>query len=342
MRFRALLLALPLLTLGACDTTDSDPEPEPGEPRVLVASQGNFGEGNGSLVVYRPDSASTEAAVSGLFIQSVAFHGAAAYLASTASVEAIGAGDYQSLRAYEPVPNPRYFAFDGQTAWVTNLYTDATTFGAGGVTRLDLASGAVADTAIVGGNPDGIALFGDRLYVANYDYGASRTLTVLNPTTLDETARLDIGCDGPRMLFVDEQDELLAVCETSGEVVILDAATGTVEGRLDLGASVGTAGGGQVADYSATAELLHVLDSATGTVYRVDTATNALAGQFTVGGSGLNAVGYDARDGRLYLGQADPDSPYTAPGFVSIHDATGVEVGRFGAGVLPTHVAIAD
>lgn len=357
-RLRALLLALPFLALTACDSNDADPCDAIGDcgppppARVLVASQGNFSEGNGTLTEYRlADSTATDV-VSGLFLQSVHLHAGMAYLASTSSVEVIGADTYVGVRTFGGVPNPRYFAEDDGVLWVTNLYTNAATYGEGGVTKLDLHTGAVVDTAVIGGNPDGIARIGGRLFVANYEYGAGRTLTLLDPETLDERQRIDVGCDGPRFLFADEQGELLVVCEgatdygagtrTPGQILVVDPNLRSVTARVTLPTGLGTASLGQVAAYSAAAEELYAIDDVTGTVYRYDTATNALAGQFTVTGAGLNAVGYDARDGRLYLGRPDAGAALTAPGSVTIHDRAGAEVGRFAAGVLPTHIAFAD
>jgi DNA-binding beta-propeller fold protein YncE len=201
----------------------------------------------------------------------------------------------------------------------------------------------------IGGNPDGVAVVGGRVYVANYDFGAGRTVTVLNAETLTEVERIEVGCDAPRFLFVDAQDEVVVVCTgetdfetnetTNGAVVVLDGASGDVVTRVELPTPVGTASVGQDAQYAAGAEEVHIVHDADRTIYRFDTASNALTSTLDVGGEQINAVAYDAVGGVLYVGRLDPDAPFTAEGTVTIHDRDGTETGRFDAGVVPSHIA---
>ena len=165
-----LLLSAPLL-LTACDTAQDEPTPDPVTDGVLVANQGTFGNDDGALLVYDPeaDSVLADPALGGFFFQSAILHDGLAYLTTANSVEVVDPETYEIVRSYTDVPNPRYVAFAGDRAFVTNLYTDPATFAEGGVTVLDMELGTVADTVILGGNPDGIAAVDGRVYVANYD-----------------------------------------------------------------------------------------------------------------------------------------------------------------------------
>ncbi len=345
----AFLFALPLFLVG-CDS--AIPEPITVTGGVLVASQGAFGADDGGLVVYDPETDAAQEVYGSLFVQSVAVLGGRIYLSSLDRVDVLDAESYARVGRYNDVPNPRYFAFDGEKVLVTNLFTNADTFGEGGVSVLGTASGAVEDTVILGGNPDGIAVVGDRVYVANYDFGAGRTVTVLDATTYAEIERVDVGCDGPRFVFADAQAEVVAVCtgqttfdaegnvvgQTNGAFVVLGGAGGDVVARANLPTPLGTASLGQDASDAPEAEEVVAVYSDGRTVYRFDTATNTLAATLDVGGAAINAVAYDALSGALYVGRLDPDTPFTAEGTVTIHDRDGALVGSFRAGVVPSHI----
>jgi DNA-binding beta-propeller fold protein YncE len=84
---------------------------------------------------------------------------------------------------------------------------------------------------------------------------------------------------------------------------------------------------------------VHIVFDEDRTIYRFDTAGNALAATLDVGGAPINAVAYDAVGGALYVGRLDPDAPFTAEGSITVHDRDGTETGRFDAGVVPSHIA---
>ena len=122
-----------------------------------------------------------------------------------------------------------------------------------------------------------------------------------------------------------------------GEVVVLSGATGEVVVRTTVTGVLGAASLGQDAAFSATQQEMAVV---VGTeVLRFDTRTNMLVARFEVSGAAIAAVAYSEPEGRIYLGRPDPDNPFSAAGFVSIHEYDGTEVGRFDAGVVPASIA---
>jgi DNA-binding beta-propeller fold protein YncE len=351
---RLLPLLLLALLVAACDSVDPvTPDPEPQTTGFLVAAEGAFGQDTGGLTRFNPDGtvAARYPAGDGLYVQSAALHGGRVFAATGASVDVLdGATLTRSARL--PVPNPRYLAFDGSTAFVTSLYTDAQTFGAGAVTRLTVpASGqaSAGSPVVIGGNPEGLALAGGRLYVANHDFGGGSTLTVLNPSTLAEVApRIEV-CEGPRFVFADAQGEVVVVCEgsgfgdgaTHGAFVVLNGATGAEVARVNLPTPIRAAGAGQSASFSAERQEVHAVHSATGRVYRFDTHTNTLAATLEIGGAPIGAVAYDAARGYLVLGRHAAGNPYTAQGILTVHTRDGALVDTFhGAGIAPVHVTV--
>lgn len=353
MRPLALLLCFPLL-LTACDS--SEPNPIPVTSGVLVANQGAFGANDGGLTVYDPATEQAREVYSDRFVQSVAVHEDRLYLATLTGVDVLDAEAFTRIGQYD-VANPRYFAFDGDRAFVTSLYDEG--FSDGGLVGLNLAEGTVGERVTLGGNPDGIALVGDRLYVANFDFGAGRTVTVLDPDTFEEIERIDVGCDGPRFLFVDNQDEVVAVCtgattfdnegnpagQTNGAFIVLNGADGDEVTRVDFPTPIGTASVGQDADYSPEAGLLVAAYAGGGLVYRFDTDRNRLEPTLNTGGVGntegapINAVAYDGVNGALYVAYLDANAPFTARGTVTVFAPDNTPTRGFRVGVVPSHIA---
>jgi hypothetical protein len=351
---RLLPLLLLALLVAACDTVDPiGPDRAPQTTGFLVAAEGAFGQDTGGLVRFNPDGtvASRYPGGDGLYLQSADLHGGRVFAATATSVDVLDAGSL-TRTARLTIPNPRYLAFDGDVAFVTSLYTNLSTFGEGAVTRLTVpASGQASAGApvVIGGNPEGLALAGGRLYVANHDFGGGTTLTVLNPATLAEVApRIEV-CEGPRFVFADAQGEVVVVCEgsgfgdggTNGAFVVLNGATGAEVARVNLPTPIRAAGAGQSASFSAERQEVHAVHSATGRVYRFDTQTNTLAATLEVGGAPIGAVEYDAARGYLVLGRHAAGNPYTAQGTLTVHTRDGALVDTFqGAGIAPIHVAV--
>lgn len=303
---------------------------------VFVANQGAFGQGNGSISVYDPLSdQSSSGAITGLssIVQGIALREGKLYVAANSG----GRLDVFSTVSLNPVAqvtnqisSPRYFAFPSeQTAYVSNLFGD--------ISVVDLSSGTVTKTISTSGSPEGLTVADDRVYAALGVFNASSKVAVLNTNDATLTTEIDIGCTA-RFVLTDDQNEVFALCnnETTGEVVILD---GTKEqSRFALADSVQTAGPGQDAYYSSGTQELYVV-LAEDRVIRINTVTNQKTATLTPSGPGpIGAVGYDDVNDRLYLGRADPTSPFSAAGTVTIHKRDGEKVGDFSAGIAPTFI----
>ena len=348
------LLALPLL-LAACDSGGGD---TPSVGGVIVANQGNFSTGTGSISTFDPATGNgTPAAVTGLgtILQSVLVHEGRLY-ASANTAGRIDVFDAETLArqpsisgtAAAPMPSPRYMAAANGRLYVTNLYRDAATFSGGTVTVVDLATSAAVASVVVGGNPEGIAVVGGRVVVANSGFGAGTTLSVIDPATNAVTQTVDVGCAGPRAL-VPEGNDLWVVCtgrvlydaafnatgEVKGEVVVLDARTFAVRARMPAPTRLGAAGPGR--DAALGARSLYV--AAGRTLRRYDLAANRADSTVALpaGGDPIGAVAVDAAAGRLYLGRVPG---FDRAGLVTVHTDAGAETARFTAGIAPTDIAL--
>ncbi len=216
---------------------------------------------------------------------------------------------------------------------------------------VDLVSNAVTATVEVGDNPEGVAIVGERVYVANHGFGEGRLVSVISTITNSVVQTIDVGCDGPRSLFRDREDEIWVVCtglteyddgfniirQTNGKVVILDGPTGTVQGTTELTGQVSTVGPGQDAFYSEGAQELYVV-VASQRVLRFNTGANVLAEDLGLfAGDPIGAVAYDSNSDVLYLGRVPG---FTQSGSLTIHSRSGVQTASFPAGIAPAGIAV--
>ncbi len=320
-----------------------------GTTTVFVGNQGNFSDANGSVTAFDPSTGlATQKAVPDLntLVQSIALTDSEGYVMANTSdrVDIFDPITMARTGQILDISSPRYMAFlGGNRAYVSNLNDNA-------VSIIDLQTEAVTGTIPVGFNPEDIAVHGNRAYVANFGFGFSTTLSVIDTDTDTVVETREVGCDGPRFGAFDRQDELWVFCsgktvynadfteiieQTNGEVVVFDAA-GTEVARMPLGAQIGSGSLGEDVFYSALAEKAFVL--AGGSILVFDTAANAALTPVPIAdATPAAAVAYDATVDRFYVAHVPS---FTDAGYVSILDENGASVGQFDAGVAPASIAL--
>ena len=104
--------------------------------------------------------------------------------------------DGRAITATENIPNNRRLATDGERYLYCTSYANN-----GYVAKVDLVTKEIVDTCHVGYEPEGIAYYKGRLYVANtggyafqegHDY--ETTISVIDAQTMRELKRIDTGC----------------------------------------------------------------------------------------------------------------------------------------------------
>lgn len=348
-KFQKLLL-LALLILPACDGFGGGAADVKG---VYIVNQGIFGQNNGSVTVFNPEAnAVVQDAIPNLksLLQSLSFSNGYGYLTANTGnrLEVFDAETSQRLGQISNVSNIRYFvAQNDEIGYATDLYNNK-------VHVLDLKALTVKASLTTGPNPEGLVLWNNQLIVANYGFGFSTTLSVFDTGTNQLTRTIDLKCDAPRAVFVDEDDEIWAVCDgkteynmdytqiiaqTNAEVVVLDGHTFTEQKRFKLTTQAGAASFGQDAYYAKGSEELYVV--AGGKILRFNTATNAEPEALSLHGSGeIGGLAYDAKAERLYVSRLNATNPYTAAGSVYVYDRAGTHLNTFTAGLVPTHIAL--
>src|SRR5690554_3948406 len=168
---RLFLLLLPILLLVGCDS--SDPAPEPVAATVLVASQGNFSDGDGSVTAYDPEAGTAAEVLGdlGSIIQSIELAGDRLFVLANSGgrVEVFDPSGSTRIGRIE-VASPRYLTLvSAGKAYVTSLLYDRPSE----VIVINPNTLARLDTIEVGGWAEGIAVAHGRAYVATGAFGAS-------------------------------------------------------------------------------------------------------------------------------------------------------------------------
>ena len=103
--------------------------------------------------------------------------------------------DGRAIAATEDIPNNRKLATDGDYLYCTSYANH------GYVAKVDVRTKEIVDTCHVGYEPEGIAYYNGRLFVANtggysfqegHDY--ETTVSVIDTQTMKELKRIDTGC----------------------------------------------------------------------------------------------------------------------------------------------------
>ncbi|MFB6272888.1 MAG: YncE family protein [Salinibacter sp.] len=361
------VLTLATLVFAGCDLFGSNDPESRVTTDVVVANSGNFSAQDGSLTLYSPlDSSATLNDINVAFINSLTLHNDRLYVVDNTSSDNAGRITIFTPNTLEPINQisnprpPRSLAFPTENkGYVTNLsrFDDNFNPKPSTVSVVNLDSNEVTKRVDVGRSPRGIGIAVGKAFIAN---AADNTLSVLDVDTDTVLNTISPGCPRPKSVFVDEENEVVVVCqgssEQSPEVLFLNPGSAEVSAEVvdsvGLGAPIGSANGTQSAYYSEEAEELYAVSggafgSGTGEIFRVDTDANALATTLQVpqndGLIGISAVGYDDVNQDLYVTRLpvnDSGGPlYTANGTALVLDRMGNVVTRFKTGHSPGYVA---
>ncbi len=327
------------LTLAGCDIFD-DPDSDPREiatATVLVSSQGNFSDANGIVTAYDPeDGTATTAIDPRAVIQSIDLLQDRLFMMAGDRVDVYDVQTFEQVGQISDV-NARYIVFG-----TTNLALVTTIFPSS-VVLVDLTTDEVVDTAELDGSPAGMAVAQNLVFVAQGGFGSSEAIATVRPNTqtneLTIEEPIEAGC-AVTFLFTLNDNEISGLCNTSddeGQYIVIDVNAGEVIAREDLGGRVATSTGAGQDGFLARdiPAVFAVLDASR--IVQLDPITGAVEAEIgPLEGNPIGGVAFDEVDERLYVPR--PVGDFQTTGEVSIHELDGTEVGRFDAGIAPSHI----
>ena len=327
---------------------------------VYIANQGNFSDGNGSITWYDFSTKQAQEIVSnfGTIVQSITLDGNFGYIASNTSnnVDIIDLSTNMRIGQIREIGQPRYISVvHSDKAYVT----EHVRAGRVRVLNLHTRTASASDTISTGFKPEDIAVVGTIAFVANHGHGRDSTLTVINTQTDTVIETIDLGCDGPRHLEVDQEEEVWAFCtgktvynadytqvveRTNGAAVLVNPKNGEIIKTIEFGHQIGSSGPGQDSYYSPGSNEIFLIRSDMPRVLVFDTATNTYKESIPfTGDERVGGLAYDATSRLFYIGRFDRNFSvgFTQPGFVQIAKRDDLsEVDRFTVGIAPAHLVL--
>lgn len=333
------LLVTITLALTGCDLlgSDDDSNSSIATAGVYVANQGNFGDGNGSVTIFDPETDQVQAtAISNLnsTVQGISVQDTSLFVLanSAARIDVFSTEGPTQTAQLTDLTGPRYATFVGAN---TAFVTDQSFGGSSAIQALDVSDNQpqLASRIPVEGTPEGITAVGNRIFASLGAFGDTTLVATLRAGE-ESVENVDVGCPS-RSVVADRDGDVFVLCSDAAEAVILDGTTGGIDTRLSLPDTAETAFNvGQPASFAPEPEELYVATDSG--ILRIDTAGNSVATTIDVDvSSPIGAVAYDDLRQELYVAQVPS---FTEPGTVTIHARSGEQTGSFEAGIAPTYI----
>ncbi len=236
----------------ACEDDPTGPDSNATVPRpsgAFIINEGNYGHSNGSLSFYSFEENTITnnifKSINGRNLGDVVFSmtiiDSLGYIVINNSdkIEVISTKTWKSKGTINLAAgsSPRYLRSgkDG-TALVTNLYANS-------VSIIDLSNLQVTGSVSVGLNPEGIAISGDKAYVANSGFGSDNTVSVIDLNSESVIKTIQVG-DYPTVIESDSHGDLQVMCsgsngdwndpndDTDGSIYVIDPLSDNVTDSL--------------------------------------------------------------------------------------------------------------
>ena len=346
------VLFLSTLCVG-CEQNEEDDLGEKSEvttSQVLILNEGAYQANNAGITVYDPDKKEVTveelyAAVNGRQMgdtgQDILVDGDDVFVSvygSSYVARLNMQGEQQASHNFTEVEGqPRYMAAD-KTHLYVSLYS-------GNVAVLDRSTMAVTALIPVGANPEGMAMIGDRLYVANSGWGYDQTISVIDLTKGENIQTITCATNPQQFVVVNGELFLFAYgpydenLNCPYPVQKVDAANGTVTDITN--ASRGTMMGfdkllllSTTTDWK-TNTTVNTFFTYDVTMDKLSTAVPFIDAPEELFSTSIYMMECNPRTGEVYIGVSD----FVSPGTVFRFSATGYLIDTFQAGINPSQAA---
>lgn len=336
-----------MLTLTSCSSDDDKAPIGDYQSGMFILNEGGFMAGNASVTFAGNDGVTENgvfSAVNGRALgdtgQDIKLKGDLAYIVLNVSnkVEIVNRYTFESLATVTTgLDNPRYIAFSGNNAYVTN-WGDPTDTTDDYVAVVSLSSNTVTTSIPVAEGPEKIVEANGELYVSHKGgYGFGNTITVINASANAVTATIPVG-DVPNNMAV-YNGSLFVMCEgmpswssspSGGGIYVV----GLSDNAVDNSFLFGFENPGNLTIENGV--LYYTIDSG---VYSMDANATVVpdAPVFTVNDQGVYGVyGMAVHDGKIYVADA---GDYNSNGKVLVYALTGGSPQIIDTGVIPSGFA---
>ncbi len=342
-----LLLSASMLLMVSCE---DDPKPTGQyENGVFIVNEGAFMAGNGSITFYNVTSEEVEQNIflnaagdfAGDVVQSMTFHDDVALIVVNGDnkIEIANSATFESIETItdELIDKPRYVEVINDKAYVSvwGAYDELFALVDSYVLVFDLNTGSILTTIDTDEGTENLLYTGSRLFASNYNYGASNTVSAIDPTnnTLIDNVELSAG---PAGMVTDANGKLWVICvgefgAVNGYLFRINPATLAIEEEITITGAAGI-------DLATTPDKLNVLYTVGTSVFSLPISATEEAEEELFEAdevTSLYTLNVDPSTGNFWIGDA---LSFSAPGKVYVYSSTGASLTSFTAGIGPTQI----
>ncbi|MDZ7604250.1 MAG: hypothetical protein U5K79_01400 [Cyclobacteriaceae bacterium] len=337
-----------ILIFSSCDNNGGDDIPK--KTGVVVVNQGNFGQGNGTLSFYDEEQKTitnnilanaNNGAALGSIIESIQQHDGMGHLVCNAAdkIEFFDINNFKFLA--NPVTNintPRYMVVSSDKAYITCYGTYDANFMLPDsyVAVMNITNKTIIDSLECGSGPEGIALFNNKIYVAN-SYESSVSVIEISS---GNSSKIQLEA-APQHFALDENLQLWVTVTSyygtyPADKVGLQAINTSTNTKGQFIEVPGLSDDGLVA-VNGSGDTFYLLTAepwpGTATnVLEFHAESKSLAADPLVTGENFYGIGYNTSTDRLYVADA---AGFAGNGKILVYDAEGTLIDEQVASVGP-------
>jgi hypothetical protein len=339
MKMRYVSLILLSLAFG-CSKDEDKPKGEY-EHGAFIINEGGFGSSNGSVTFYNETTSEvkqtiiqTSSGFAGDVIQSLTFKDDKGYLVSNgdSKIEIVDANTFENLSTItnSDIVSPRYVEVIDDKAYVSvwGLYNSDFALVDSYVLVFDLKTNAVLKKIDTDEGTENLLYNGNYLFASNYNFGASTTLAVINPTDNSLVKQIELSA-GPSGMVLDANGKLWIVCSgfDSGKLFRINPANLEIETSIEIPGSPGI-------DIASTGDKKNILYTVGKSVYKLPiTGTTAQTLFEATDVNTFYSFNINPENDEIWIGDA---MNYAAVGKAYLYNADGSLKTSFDAGINPT------
>lgn len=340
--FKTMLWATALaLAITSCGNNEGEPGDELTFTNgVIVANEGQFGSGTGTLAFWSRDNARKETNIFetvnqvplGNVVQSTTVWQGRTYVVvnNANKVEVLKGSSLKPEATINNLQLPRYVLGVSPTKVYVTEWVGFTS--PGRISVINTTTNQITKTIALGNLPEKMLLLNDKVYVVNSN---NNTVAVINTTTDEVESNISVG-DWPNSIAADADGNIWVLCggvqsfagtPTSGKLVKFNPATPTAQTVLDFGTT--TSNPNRMVINGAKNMLYYLYG---GGIYSHATSSNALSPSPVINRS-FYSLGIDPTTNQLYGADA---KDFASTGMVVKYNTNYTAVDSFATGITPT------
>jgi YVTN family beta-propeller protein len=343
-----LSVALVILVLSNC-TKSSDPVKGKYQTGVLVANEGAFGSSNGDVTYYNGSASLLEQTIfkniNGSFpgdvLQSVSIDSDNGYLVLNGSnkIEIVDDNTFKSKNTFSNnlLIQPRYLQVINGKAYISvwGPYDTNSSLTTSYVLVVDTKTLEVVTSIATDPGVENLLYNGKYLFAANYNFGSSSTISVIDPSTNKLVTNIELTA-GPSGMVIDANNKLWVITSgtstnfvgnNDGKLYRINPSSFAIEQTIELNAN-------PLTDLGISPDKKNLYYAIGSSVYKIDIAAASAPGTAWSSTSltTLYSLGVDPKTGEVYLGDA---LNYSSEGKVYVYNTDGTLKTSFNVGIAP-------